>query len=223
MVDFKSEIAKLIAEQVSYLEVSEIREIIEVPQDSKMGDYAFPCFKLAKTLRKAPPLIAKGIAEKIAENGMFEKVEQVNAYVNMFISKEELVKDVVEDVLEKGADYGKTNVGEGKPVIVEYSSPNIAKPFHIGHIRSTVIGNSLYKIYDAMGYNVTRINHLGDYGTQFGKMIVAYRHCSATTPNSMLRLKTIRNLMTKQEQLLRSWNTEKRKKWNFGSGSEMNL
>ena len=119
MVDFKSEIAKLIAEQVSDLEVSEIREIIEVPQDSKMGDYAFPCFKLAKTLRKAPPLIAKGIAEKIAENGMFEKVEQVNAYVNMFISKEELVKDVVEDVLEKGADYGKTNVGEGKPVIVE--------------------------------------------------------------------------------------------------------
>ena len=176
MVDFKSEIAKLIAEQVSDLEVSEIREIIEVPQDSKMGDYAVPCFKLAKTLRKAPPLIAKGIAEKIAENGMFEKVEQVNAYVNMFISKEELVKDVVEDVLEKGADYGKTNVGEGKPVIVEYSSPNIAKPFHIGHIRSTVIGNSLYKIYDAMGYNVTRINHLGDYGTQFGKMIVAYRH-----------------------------------------------
>ena len=176
MVDFKSEIAKLIAEQVSDLEVSEIREMIEVPQDSKMGDYAFPCFKLAKTLRKAPPLIAKGIAEKIAENGMFEKVEQVNAYVNMFISKEELVKDVVEDVLEKGADYGKTNIGEGKPVIVEYSSPNIAKPFHIGHIRSTVIGNSLYKIYDAMGYNVTRINHLGDYGTQFGKMIVAYRH-----------------------------------------------
>ena len=176
MVNFKEEIAKLIAEQVSDLDLSEIQEMIEVPQDSKMGDYAFPCFKLAKTLRKAPPLIAKGIAEKISENEMFEKVEQVNAYVNMFLSKEELVKDVVADVIEKGADYGKTNVGGGKPVIVEYSSPNIAKPFHIGHIRSTVIGNSLYKIYDAMGYNVTRINHLGDYGTQFGKMIVAYRH-----------------------------------------------
>ncbi len=176
MVNFKEEIAKLIGAEVSDLEISEIQNMIEVPQDSKMGDYAFPCFKLAKVMRKAPPLIAKGIAEKIAENPIFEKVEQVNAYVNMFISKEEFVKDVVLDVLEKDADYGKSNIGEGKPVIVEYSSPNIAKPFHIGHIRSTVIGNSIYKIYDAIGYKVTRINHLGDYGTQFGKMICAYRH-----------------------------------------------
>ena len=176
MVNFKEEIAKLIAAEVTDLEFAEIINMIEVPQDSKMGDYAFPCFKLAKVMRKAPPLIAKGIAEKIAENQIFEKVEQVNAYVNMFISKEALVKDVVAEVLEKGADFGKSNIGEGKPVIVEYSSPNIAKPFHIGHIRSTVIGNSLNKIYDAIGYDVTRINHLGDYGTQFGKMIVAYRH-----------------------------------------------
>ena len=150
--------------------------MIEVPQDSKMGDYAFPCFKLAKVMRKAPPLIAKNIAEKIADNEIFEKVEQVNAYVNMFISKEEFVKDVVEDVLEKGDGFGRSDIGGGKTVIVEYSSPNIAKPFHIGHIRSTVIGNSIYKIYDALGYNVIRINHLGDYGTQFGKMICAYRH-----------------------------------------------
>lgn len=176
MVNFKEEIAKLIAEQVDDLKLDEIVNMIEVPQDSKMGDYAFPCFKLAKVMRKAPPLIAKTIAEKIADNKIFEKVEQVNAYVNMFISKEEFVKDVVDDVLEKGEDYGKTDIGGGKPVIVEYSSPNIAKPFHIGHIRSTVIGNSLYKIYDAMGYDVIRINHLGDYGTQFGKMICAYRH-----------------------------------------------
>ena len=176
MVNFKEEIAKLIAAEVTDLEFAEVQNMIEVPQDSKMGDYAFPCFKLAKVMRKAPPLIAKGIAEKIAENQMFEKVEQVNAYVNMFISKEALVKDVVADVLAKGEDFGKSNVGEGKPVIVEYSSPNIAKPFHIGHIRSTVIGNSLNKIYAAIGYDVTRINHLGDYGTQFGKMIVAYRH-----------------------------------------------
>ena len=176
MVNFKEEIAKLIAAEVTDLELSEIQNMIEVPQDSKMGDYAFPCFKLAKVMRKAPPLIAKNIAEKIADNEIFEKVEQVNAYVNMFISKEEFVKDVVEDVLEKGEGFGRSEIGGGKTVIVEYSSPNIAKPFHIGHIRSTVIGNSIYKIYDALGYNVIRINHLGDYGTQFGKMICAYRH-----------------------------------------------
>lgn len=176
MVNFKEEIAKLIAAEVTDLELSEIQSMIEVPQDSKMGDYAFPCFKLAKVMRKAPPLIAKNIAEKIVDNEIFEKVEQVNAYVNMFISKEEFVKDVVEDVLEKGEGFGRSEIGGGKTVIVEYSSPNIAKPFHIGHIRSTVIGNSIYKIYDALGYNVIRINHLGDYGTQFGKMICAYRH-----------------------------------------------
>ena len=175
MVNFKQEIAKLIAKQVTDLEPAEIQSMIEVPQDAKMGDYAFPCFKLAKVMRKAPPLIAKGIAEGMQDAPLFEKVEQVNAYVNMFISKEEFVKDVVEDVLQKEGEYGKTNIGGGIPVIVEFSSPNIAKPFHIGHIRSTVIGNSIYKIYDAMGYKVTRINHLGDYGTQFGKMIVAYR------------------------------------------------
>lgn len=176
MVNFKEEISKLIAEQVQDLTAEEIQSMIEVPQDVKMGDYAFPCFKLAKTLRKAPPLIAKNIAQAIGGNAMFEKVEQVNAYVNMFISREEFVGDVVSAVLQEGEDYGKTNVGEGRPVIVEYSSPNIAKPFHIGHIRSTVIGNSINKIYAALGYNVIRINHLGDYGTQFGKMICAYRH-----------------------------------------------
>lgn len=176
MVNFKDEIAKLIAQNVEGLALSEIQDMIEVPQDAKMGDYAFPCFKLAKVLRKAPPLIAKGIAEGIAEAPLFEKVEQVNAYVNMFISKEEFVKDTLEEVLAKGDDFGKCDLGAGKKVIVEYSSPNIAKPFHIGHIRSTVIGNSIYKIYDALGYDVVRINHLGDYGTQFGKMICAYRH-----------------------------------------------
>lgn len=176
MVNFKDEIAKLIAQKVEGLALSEIEDMIEVPQDAKMGDYAFPCFKLAKVLRKAPPLIAKGIAEGLADAPLFEKVEQVNAYVNMFISKEEFVKDTLAEVLAKGDDFGKTDIGAGKKVIVEYSSPNIAKPFHIGHIRSTVIGNSIYKIYDALGYDVVRINHLGDYGTQFGKMICAYRH-----------------------------------------------
>ena len=145
---------------------------------------------------------------------MFEKVEQVNAYVNMFISKAEFVKDVVQDVLEKDADVRQDQHRKRNPGHRGIFFPNIAKPFHIGHIRSTVIGNSIYKIYDAMGYKVTRINHLGDYGTQFGKMIVAYRrwgneagceamnrsrHFCTTIPNSMSRLKTIRTLEDEAE------------------------
>ncbi len=176
MINLKEEIAKLISEQVADLTEEEIKGMIETPQDQKMGDYAFPSFRLAKVLRKAPPLIAKDIADAIRDNDIFSDVQQVNAYVNMFISKEEFVEEVVEEVMAKGDEYGRSNVGEGRPVIVEFSSPNIAKPFHIGHIRSTVIGNSINLLWDAMGYKVTRINHLGDYGTQFGKMIVAYRH-----------------------------------------------
>ena len=176
MLQYVDKIADLIAPQVEGLEKDEIRKMIEIPADSKMGDYAFPCFKLAKILRKAPPLIAKGIAEAIADDPIFEKVEQVNAYVNMFINKEAFAGDVISEVIEKGDDFGKSDIGADRPVVVEYSSPNIAKPFHIGHIRSTVIGASIAKLYDYLGFKVIRINHLGDYGTQFGKMIVAYRH-----------------------------------------------
>ena len=176
MLQYVDKIADLIAPQVEGLEKDEIKKMIEIPADSKMGDYAFPCFKLAKILRKAPPMIAKGIAEAIADDPVFEKVEQVNAYVNMFISKEKFAGEVVSEVVAKGDDFGKSDVGAGRPVVVEYSSPNIAKPFHIGHIRSTVIGASIARIYDYLGFKVIRINHLGDYGTQFGKMIVAYRH-----------------------------------------------
>lgn len=176
MKDYRQLIAEIIAPCVEGLEASKIREMVEVPADSKMGDYAFPCFKLAKLLRKAPPLIAKSIAEQIASDEIFEKVESVNAYVNMFISRDAFIDDVVKEVIAKGDAFGSSDIGAGRKVIVEYSSPNIAKPFHIGHIRSTVIGNSIYKIYDFLGYDAFRINHLGDYGTQFGKMICAYRH-----------------------------------------------
>ena len=175
MISYKEKIADILAPQIEGLEREEILSMIETPADSKMGDYAFPCFKLAKILRKAPPMIAKSIAEAISAESVFEKVENVNAYVNMFISKKEFASAVISEVIEKGDDYGKSSIGKGKKVIVEYSSPNIAKPFHIGHIRSTVIGNSIYKIYDFLGYDTLRINHLGDYGTQFGKMICAYR------------------------------------------------
>ncbi|MBQ7703511.1 MAG: arginine--tRNA ligase, partial [Firmicutes bacterium] len=176
MINVKEELAKLLKEQVADLTVEEIGGMIEVPQNSEMGDYSFPCFRLAKVMRKAPPLIAKGIADGLNGNPMFQKVEQVNAYVNMFIAREPFITEVVEEAMAKGDEYGKSNVGQGRPEVVEFSSPNIAKPFHIGHIRSTVIGNSINLIHQAMGYNVIRINHLGDYGTQFGKMIVAFRH-----------------------------------------------
>ena len=175
MISYREKIADILAPQIEGLEKDEIMSMIETPADIKMGDYAFPCFKLAKLLRKAPPMIAKSIAEAIGDDPMFEKVENVNAYVNMFVSKEDFAREVVSEAIEKGDDYGRSSIGGGKKVIVEYSSPNIAKPFHIGHIRSTVIGNSIYKIYDFLGYDTMRINHLGDYGTQFGKMICAYR------------------------------------------------
>ena len=175
MISYKEKIADVLAPQIEGLEKEEILSMIETPADSSMGDYAFPCFKLAKVLRKAPPMIAKSIAEAVKDEDIFEKVENVNAYVNMFISRKEFAAAVAGEVIRKGDDYGRSDLGQGRKVIVEYSSPNIAKPFHIGHIRSTVIGNSIYKIYDFLGYDTMRINHLGDYGTQFGKMICAYR------------------------------------------------
>lgn len=175
MIDFKKEIAEIIAKNLEGLTEDEIKSMIEIPQDQSMGDYAFPCFRLAKTMRKAPNLIAAELAEKLQGEKLFSEVSPVNAYVNMFVSREEIMKSTVSEVLEEKENFGRSDIGGNKKVIVEFSSPNIAKPFHIGHIRSTVIGNSLSKIYDALGYDVFKINHLGDYGTQFGKMICAYR------------------------------------------------
>ncbi len=168
-------IAETVYDEALGLSLEEIEGMIEIPADESMGDYAFPCFRLAKALRKAPQLIAADIAARAGDAEAFEKVENVNAYVNFFIDRAYFAGEVVDEVNRLGNAYGRSNSGEGRKVIVEYSSPNIAKPFHIGHIRSTVIGNALYKLYDAVGFDVIRINHLGDYGTQFGKMIVAYR------------------------------------------------
>ncbi|MBE6041021.1 MAG: arginine--tRNA ligase [Clostridiales bacterium] len=175
MVDFKEIIAKEVFDESFGLTEEEIKGMIEIPADEKMGDYAFPCFRLAKALRKAPQMIAADIAGRVAGNDAFAKVENVNAYVNFFINRSYFAGQVVDEINREGAAYGRSDAGKGRTVIVEYSSPNIAKPFHIGHIRSTVIGNAIYKLYDAVGFDVVRINHLGDYGTQIGKMIVAYR------------------------------------------------
>ena len=165
-----------------------------------MGDYAFPCFRLAKALRKAPQMIAADIAGRISGNEAFEKVENVNAYVNFFINRAFFAGQVIDEVNEKGDAYGRSDIGKGRKVIVEYSSPNIAKPFHIGHIRSTVIGNAIYKLYDAVGFDVTRINHLGDYGTQFGKMIVAYRKWGSEDELAKDPIKTLLGYYTRFHQ-----------------------
>ncbi|MGL5440676.1 MAG: arginine--tRNA ligase [Filifactoraceae bacterium] len=166
-----SEISKIISE----VEVDEIEKSLEIPPNNELGDFAFPCFRLAKEYKKSPNLIASELASKLFNENIFEKIEAVGGYINIFINKYFWTKFIVEEVKFKKELYGTTNIGEGRNVIVEYSSPNIAKPFHIGHIRTTVIGHCLDNLYRAMGYNVTSINHLGDYGTQFGKLIVAYK------------------------------------------------
>ena len=197
MTSYKKSIAEILAPLIDGLTAEEIEQMIEIPADEKMGDYAFPCFRLAKILRKAPPLIAADIAAGVTNDGLFEKVENVNAYVNFYLSRERFVGDIVKEVGEKKENFTKSNKGEGKTVIVEFSSPNIAKPFHIGHIRSTVIGNSIYKIFDELGYDTVRINHLGDYGTQFGKMISAYRRWGNREDVEKEPIKTLLSYYTK--------------------------
>ncbi|MBK5251795.1 MAG: arginine--tRNA ligase [Peptostreptococcaceae bacterium] len=174
MIDFKGKIVLGLSGLIESMEPKEIEGIIEVPADSNMGDYAFPCFKLARVFRKAPNLIAQDIAGRFGEQDYLESVVSVGGYINFKIDKELYVSDVVGEVLKERDKYGSSDEGAGKKVIVEFSSPNIAKPFHIGHIRTTVIGNSINKIYKFLGYETISINHLGDYGTQFGKLIVAF-------------------------------------------------
>lgn len=174
MLNFKKEIAKFIANAVK-LDENELESYIEVPKDSTNGDYAFPCFRLAKELKKSPVIIANDIKEKIVlDESIIEKIEVVSGYLNFYVNKQKMASEVIGEML-KNEDYGKSNVGNGKNIVIDYSAPNIAKPFHIGHLRSTVIGGALYKIYKYLGYNTIGINHLGDYGTQFGKMIEGYK------------------------------------------------
>ena len=175
MINFKQEIAKNIAETIN-LETNVIENNIEIPTDSIHGDYAFPCFKLARELKKSPIIIANEIKEKIQiDNNIIEKVEIISGYLNFHINKQTLVKTVLEEIYEQKEKYGESKLGEGKNIVIDYSAPNIAKPFHIGHLRSTVIGGALYNIYKMLGYNVVGVNHLGDYGTQFGKLIEGYK------------------------------------------------
>ena len=174
MINFKEKIAKAIA-KVTNLDENELATYIEIPPNSDLGDYAFPCFKLAKALRKAPPVIATEIKNNIeVDEKIVEKIEIVGGYLNIYINKETLAQNVLNEIAEKKEKYGSSNIGQGKNVVIDYSAPNIAKPFHIGHLRSTVIGGALYKIYNFLGYNSVGINYLGDWGLQFGKVMAGY-------------------------------------------------
>lgn len=171
-MDYKELIAGNISSLLE-IEKDDVLRLLEVPPRQEMGDYAFPCFQLAKTLRKAPNMIAGELKEKLVIHEI-ERIEVMGPYVNFFLDKRVFLEGVVSKVISQGASYGSSDHGEDKTVIVEYSSPNIAKPFHVGHLFTTVIGNSLSRIYKFQGYQVERINHLGDWGTQFGKLISGY-------------------------------------------------
>ncbi len=175
MLDIKQMIAEILEEKISSLSSEDIYNMLEYPPDDKMGDVALPCFKLSRILRKSPVQIAEELVNEIPANPRIEKVEAVSGYLNFFLDKVSFIEDVLSTVLKEQDRYGASNIGKGKNIVIDYSAPNIAKPFHIGHLRSTAIGNSLYKIFKFLGYNPVGVNHLGDWGTQFGKLIVAYK------------------------------------------------
>ena len=181
-MDFKNEISNLIiiALKKSYSEVEsltaeEIVGFLEVPKDKQNGDLSFPCFKLAKILKTSPIEIANSIKSNInIENSAVSKIDVINGFLNFYIDRTKIAENVVRKFNSQKENYGASDEGKGKNVVIDYSSPNIAKPFHIGHLKTTIIGHSLYNMYKFLGYNTIGINHLGDYGTQFAKLIVAY-------------------------------------------------
>ena len=173
-MDNKQLIASELAKVIDSLDQSAISNLLEQPKSSDLGDIAFPAFSLAKVERKAPQAIAADIAEKI-DPSHFEKVVATGPYVNFFLNKARISDQVIKEVIKEGADYGQQNEGNGGNITIDLSSPNIAKPFSVGHLRSTVIGDALSNIFRKMGYNTIKINHLGDWGKQFGLLMVAYK------------------------------------------------
>ena len=173
-MDNKQLIASELAKVIDSLDQSAISNLLEQPKSSDLGDIAFPAFSLAKVERKAPQSIAADIAEKI-DPSHFEKVVATGPYVNFFLNKAKISDQVIKEVIKEGADYGQQNEGQGGNITIDLSSPNIAKPFSVGHLRSTVIGDALSNIFRKMGYNTIKINHLGDWGKQFGLLMVAYK------------------------------------------------
>lgn len=172
-MDYKAYLSEKL--KIEGVDRNEIYSLIALPPASNMGDYALPCFKFAKILRKSPQMIAEELKNSFVTDDVISEVSAVNGYLNFKINKQKLAFEVLENVLKAGDSYGSSTGGAGKTVCIDYSSVNIAKPFHIGHLSTTVIGGALYKIFKFSGYNVVGINHLGDYGTQFGKLISAYK------------------------------------------------
>ena len=159
------------------MEPSEIDAVLSRPPKPELGDFAFPCFQLAKELKKAPPQIAEELAEKIAgELELLTEARALGPYLNLFVNRQEFARSVLHAPSALAEDIGKSSEGEGRVIAIDFSSPNIAKPFHVGHLRSTIIGSTLYRIFASLGYECVGINHLGDWGTQFGKQIVALKH-----------------------------------------------
>lgn len=176
MVNYKNELAGLIAAAYEGLEAESLKEMIEYPPNPEMGDFSLPCFRLSKALRKSPQAIADEIKAKLGTDGPFERVESLSGYVNVFLDKKTFASALISSVLTEQDRYGSADIGAGKTVVIDFSSPNIAKPFHVGHLRSTMIGNALYRIHEFLGYTSVGVNHLGDWGTQFGKLIVAFKN-----------------------------------------------
>ena len=176
MEDIKLEIAESIINAINIdISKDEILDKIEVPKDKQNGDFSYPCFNLAKILKNSPINIANSIKENVNLSSRISKVEVVNGYLNFYLNNIDVASKILKSILSEKEKYGCSKVGDGKNIIVEYSSPNIAKPFHLGHFRNTVLGSSLYNMYNELGYNVTGINHLGDWGRQFGLLIEGYR------------------------------------------------
>ncbi|QUH24394.1 arginine--tRNA ligase [Serpentinicella alkaliphila] len=197
MIDFKEQLSVLLKEYIADMDSSEIYSMIEIPPNSAMGDFAFPCFKLAKTLRKAPQMIATELVESIKLPEGFENVKNEGAYLNFFVDRQFYINEVIKEVIELGPKFGSKSTGNGKTICIDYSAPNIAKPFHVGHLRSTVIGNALYRINEFLGYKCVGINHLGDWGTQFGKVIVAYKNWGVKEEIEREPISTLLNLYVK--------------------------
>lgn len=172
-MDYKKYIADKI--KVDGVSADEIYSSIALPPNSQMGDYALPCFRFAKVLRKSPAAIAQELASGLSPDEVISDISAVNGYLNFSINKEGLAREVLSEIASKGEKYGSSDMGAGKTICIDYSSVNIAKPFHIGHLSTTVLGSALYKIFGFLGYKTVGINHLGDYGTQFGKLISAYK------------------------------------------------
>ena len=175
-MDYKTYIAQKL--DIKELSVKEIAESIEIPPDTSLGDFALPCFPLSKIMRQSPVKIAESLKEKFVTDDKVVKCSVVGGYLNFTIDREKYADDVLREIKKDGALYGASSFGNGKTICVDYSSINIAKPFHIGHLSTTVIGSALCKIFAFLGYKVVGINHLGDYGTQFGKLIVAFKKWS---------------------------------------------